>query len=206
MDTLVLNKDGEVLSLLPLSTIMWQTSIKLFVLNKIHVLEYYQNWEVHSPSTTLKVPSVVISKYFVRWPRNIKYSRANVMLRDKYFCQLCMEKFDLTNLTIDHVVPRSKGGKTTWTNVVTCCRRCNFHKGDDETIIPSKAPQKPTYYELVKARQDFTLSIRDGVWKNYINWPEEHLILRKPKQDQDPLDLDDDLEQHISKSIMRSRG
>ena len=206
MDTLVLNKDGEVLSFLPLSTIMWQTAIKLLVLEKIHVLEYYQNWEVHSPSTTLKVPSVVISKFFVRWPRNVKYSRANVMLRDKYFCQFCKEKFQLADLTIDHVVPKSKGGKTSWTNVVTSCRRCNFHKGDDETVVPDFMPKKPSYYDLVKCRQDFILPIRDEIWKNYITWPEEKFLVKKPKQDSDPLDLDDDLEKNISKSIIRSRG
>ena len=181
-DVLVLNKDGQPLSLVPLSTITWQEAIRLIVTDKVRILKYYSDWEVRSPSTTMQVPSVIIVKTFVNQSKkNVKYSRSNVFLRDDHVCQFCGVAPGLQKLSIDHVLPRSKGGKTSWYNVITACKACNSNKGNDETIVPNKKPHKPTYWELANKRRSRPLVIRDESWKGFLQWDEDHLILKTPQ-------------------------
>lgn len=177
-DVLVLNADGQPLSVVPLSTITWQEAIRLVVTDKVRVLKYYDDWEVHSPSTTMKVPSVVITATYVKWNRKVKYSRSNVFLRDEYACQLCGATPGVRLLSLDHVLPRSKGGKTSWYNVVTACKMCNSHKGNDASVKPKKDPHKPTYWELAAKRKTRPLVIRDEYWKGFLGWDEDHLIYK----------------------------
>ena len=176
-DTLILNKDGQPLSLMPLSVVPWQTAIRLLTLDKVRVLKDHDDWVVRSPSTELAVPSVVLTTTYIKWNRNVKYNRTNVLLRDKFTCQYCMKKFPVHNLTIDHVIPRSHGGKTSWKNVTTACKTCNFNKGNDASIIPKKTPHRPSYYELVARRRKFPVKIRDEFWKGFIDWPEDLITL-----------------------------
>ena len=125
-DTLLLNADYKPLSLSPLSTLTWQESIKLIWLDKINVVEWHDNWEVHSPSRTMKVPSVIAVREYVQQDREgINFSRRNVFIRDHYTCQYCLHPFNSKELTLDHVIPRSKGGKSGWDNMVTACKKCN---------------------------------------------------------------------------------
>lgn len=181
-DVLVLNKDGQPLSLVPLSTITWQDAIRLVVTDKVRVLKYYDNWEVHSPTTTMQVPSVIIVNTFVNQnKKNVKYSRSNVFLRDDHICQFCGSAPGLQKLSIDHVLPRSKGGKTSWYNVITACKACNSSKGNDETIVPFKKPHKPTYWELANKRKHRPLVIKDEYWKGFLGWDEDHLIFTPPQ-------------------------
>ena len=74
----------------------------------------------------MKLPSVVSLKTYIRPSRRPAFTRFNVFLRDEFECQYCGDPNDLT---FDHVVPRSKGGRTTWENVVTACSPCNLTKG-----------------------------------------------------------------------------
>lgn len=173
MDTLVLNADGLPLSLLPLSLLTWQDSIRLSFLEKVKILHSYENWAVHSPSMEMKVPSVVITADYLKWHRQIKYSRNNIYLRDNYTCQLCGCKPGVSGLSLDHVVPKSKGGKTGWLNITTVCKPCNSRKGNNETIRPQRLPHVPTYHELVQNKKQFPLKIYDRNWLNYLDWPEE---------------------------------
>ena len=116
-DTLLLNADGAPLSITPLSTLTWQESIKLIWLDKINVLEWHEDWQVHSPNHTLTVPSVIaIREYVPQANGGINFTRSNVFIRDKYTCQYCLDVFSPKELTLDHVVPKSKGGKTNWEN------------------------------------------------------------------------------------------
>jgi len=180
-DVLVLNRDGTPLSLVPLSTIPWQDAIRLVVTNKVRVLKYYDDWEVHSPSTTMQVPSVIIVNTFVKQnKKSVKYSRSNIFLRDDYVCQFCGESPNVKLLSLDHVLPRSKGGKTSWYNVITACKACNSHKGNDESITPIKKPHKPTYWELAAKRKNRPLRIRDRYWKGFLGWDEDRLIYTPP--------------------------
>lgn len=183
MDTLLLNADGTPLSHVPLSVVTWQVAMRLVFLEKVRVLKEYDYWTVRSQHLELKVPSIVIMTEQVKWSKHLKYSRSNVYLRDDFTCQLqttrrCREvggKVKLAELTLDHVVPRSQGGKTNWTNVCTSCKDCNSEKGNDGSIVPKKMPKKPSYYEILNKRKTLPIHIRDEEWKFYIDWP-EHLV------------------------------
>ena len=82
--TLILNANWQPLSWLPLSVIDWQQAIKLQFMDKIKIIEYYDNWEVHSPSMTLKVPALAVTKDFHAFKRGVRFSRTNMYLRDLY--------------------------------------------------------------------------------------------------------------------------
>lgn len=172
MDTLILNKDGMPLSVVPLSVVSWQTAIRLLFLDKAKVMKEHEEWTVRSPSTEIHVPSVMITTDYIKWNRHVKYSKVNVFLRDRFTCQYCKKVFDARDLTIDHVLPRSKGGKTNWNNVVSACMVCNTKKGNDSRIRPKKKPHKPSYYELIAMRKHFPVKIRDEYWRNFIDWPD----------------------------------
>ena len=188
-DTLHLNADGQPLSLLPLSTITWQDAMRLIYLDKARILKEYDFWTIRSQHLTMKVPSIIISTEQIKYAKHLKYSRGNIYLRDDFTCQLqstwrCKEakgkvRHDL--LTLDHVVPRSHGGKTNWVNCCTSCKECNSEKGNDASILPKKKPWKPSYFEILSKRKKFPLHIRDEEWRFYIDWPEDMIkVLPQP--------------------------
>lgn len=85
---------------------------------------------VHTIQRTIRVPRVIILQVYDRFPRvNVRFSRQNIYLRDKSTCQYCGKKFQRADLNLDHVIPRSRGGRTTWENIVCSCVACNLHKG-----------------------------------------------------------------------------
>lgn len=187
MDTLILNADGTPLSMVPLSVIPWQDALRQMYLDKVKILKSYDNWKVRSQYLEINVPSIAIMTKQVKWNKSLKYSRNNVYLRDDFTCQLqttwrCKEargKVNLTELTLDHVVPRSLGGKTSWVNVCTSCKTCNSDKGSDHRIVPKKMPHKPTYYEILAKRKTLPIHLREEEWKFYIDWP-DHLVKISP--------------------------
>lgn len=173
-DTLLLNANGSPLSVTPLSTLTWQESIKLIWLDKINVLEWHDEWEVHSVNHTLQVPSVVSVKEYVPQTGTVNFTRNNIFIRDKWSCQYCHTQFKNSELTLDHVIPKSKGGKTTWENIVTACKKCNHSKGNKTHILPKKMPSKPNFYQLYN-NKNFMIHIRYEIWLKYLNWPEEYV-------------------------------
>ena len=85
----------------------------------------------------VRVPRVVLLSTYDRFPkRTVRFSRLNIMLRDRHTCQYCGKRLVRSKLNIDHVVPRSRGGQTTWENVVTSCHECNRRKGG---LLPAEA-------------------------------------------------------------------
>ena len=155
--------------------------MRLMFTGKVNVLKEYDDWVVRSQKVEWKVPSIVMMVEQKKWNKGLKYSRSNVFLRDDHTCQLqntwrCKElhgKVKLQDLTLDHVVPRSHGGKTNWLNVCTSCKACNSDKGNDHTILPKKAPHKPTYFEILSKRKKMPIYIRDPEWAYYVDWPED---------------------------------
>jgi 5-methylcytosine-specific restriction endonuclease McrA len=131
----------------PHQSISWQEAVTLVFLKKADVLEEYEA-TVSSPSMTIQLPAVLrLKKQVVRMKKDVKFSRVNVYQRDSYTCQYCCNKKPASQLNYDHVIPRSRGGKTVWENIVTSCVKCNLHK-DNRT--PEEAgmrllrkPQKP---------------------------------------------------------------
>lgn len=181
-DVLILNADGRPLSENPLSVIPWTKAVQQVFLDKVKVIKEYDDWVIHSQHMEMKVPSIVIRTNQVKWSKQLKYSRGNVYLRDDHTCQLqitgkCRDAkgrgHKVQDLTIDHVLPSSKGGKTDWKNVCTACKACNSEKGNDESIVPRKKPHVPTYYEILAKRRNMPMHIRDVEWKHYIDWPED---------------------------------
>lgn len=113
----------------PLSVIDWRRAVVMLFLEKIEPLAHYDRF-IRGINRTLRLPAVVrlLRRVAVR-PTVVRFSRANVYARDRHTCQYCGVKLSADRLTYDHVVPKRFGGKRNWTNIVTCCVRCNRAKG-----------------------------------------------------------------------------
>lgn len=167
-DTLVLNADGLPISYLPLSAIQWREAITYLWLDKVHVLEWYDDWVVRSASWETRVPAVIMMKDMMRRRRMPRFSKYNVFLRDTFHCQYCLTQFPRSQLTLDHVLPLSKGGTTSWENIVTACSPCNAKKGNSLTPKPKINPYQPDYFELVSKRKQLDFDIRHPSWEAFL--------------------------------------
>lgn len=167
-DTLVLNADGQLISYLPPSTINWKEAITYLWLEKVNVLEWYDDWVVRSSSWETRVPAVIMLKEMQRRKAKPRFSRYNVHLRDMFTCQYCQLQLPQSKLTMDHVLPISKGGKTNWENIVSACNPCNGKKGNNERIRPKILPYQPDYYELVAKRKQLDFEIRHPSWETWL--------------------------------------
>jgi len=177
-DTLLLNHDGTPLSMLPPSVIDWQTAIKLVFLNKVIVVKEYDDWQVHSQRLAMPVPSIVMTKRYVKPKHRVQLSRKMIYLRDNYTCQYCGEQFSGKDLTLDHVKPKSLGGGGGWNNLVTCCGTCNWLKGA-KVLAPMTEPREPSYWQMVKHAKTQPYHMRDPAWAQYLGYdtpPEKHAV------------------------------
>lgn len=168
MSTLILNKDAQPLSMLPLSTIGWQEAIRYLVSEKATVLEWYDDWIVHSARWQTAVPAVMILKEYHKKKNVMRFSKNNIFLRDEYVCQYCNTNVTIKNATLDHVLPLSHGGKNTWENCVCACSKCNINKGNNKKIVPKSKPVKPTYYQLVDKKRKLKWDIKHPSWAYYL--------------------------------------
>lgn len=167
--TLLLAPDYQPVSFLPLSTISWQLAIKLFFLDKVSVLEWHDDWVVHSAKLDMRVPAVIVAKRgFKRSKGKLRFSRQNLYLRDVYTCQYCEDTITGKELTLDHVIPISQGGKTTWENSVTACKTCNMSKGSSTNWKPIKNPVQPDYWGMVNNIRNIPMTIHHASWQKYI--------------------------------------
>ena len=166
-DTLLLNACGNPISSFPVSTIRWQRAVKFHFLNKVDILESYEDWQINSPSFSMHVPATVITRDYYRPKHNVCFNRYNLALRDEFKCQYCGEQYRYDNLTIDHVIPRSQGGITVWTNCVIACKRCNIAKGST-LLAPRRKPAQPDYYRMAALRSRFPFSVRHCSWLDYL--------------------------------------
>ena len=166
-DTLVLNADGQPVSMLPPSTIEWKEAITYIWLEKVNVLEWYDDWIVSSATWETKVPAVIMLKDMYRRRRTPRFSKYNCHLRDMFVCQYCNSKFSSKLLTLDHVHPISLGGKTSWDNIVSACGPCNSQKSN-KLIKPKKMPYQPSYYELANNRKKLDFSIKHPSWAMWL--------------------------------------
>jgi 5-methylcytosine-specific restriction endonuclease McrA len=138
---LVLNATFE-----PINVCTVRRAVVLLLKEKAEVLEH-GDYSLHSGSTTLQRPVVIRLVSYVRVPRDThrrKITRRAVFARDDWTCQYCGAR---SNLTVDHVIPRSKGGGSTWDNIVASCAPCNRRKGDSlpdkAGMFPKRAPRTP---------------------------------------------------------------
>lgn len=169
--TLLLNTDGSPVSMLPISTLNWQDAIKYMVLQKATVLEWYDNWIVHSQKWSTAVPAVMILTEYQKKKTAVRYSKSNVFLRDEYTCQYCGDDVSKKTATLDHILPTSHGGRSTWENTTTACGPCNAEKGNDKRIVPKNKPYKPNYFQLVEKRKRLGFNgLAHPAWKNYLEY------------------------------------
>ena len=127
---------------------------------------------LHTPHFQMMLPQVIVLQGYNRMPpRTVKFNRRNIFQRDQYTCQYCGCQPRDTELTIDHVLPRSRGGRTTWENVVLACVRCNTTKGNrlpcECNMHPQRPPRKPTWLQTL-ARLDHAEDNR-SVWQKFVD-------------------------------------
>jgi len=163
-DVLVLNATYE-----PLNVISVKRAVVLLLKEKAELVEAARA-KLRSENFSLPVPLVIRLVYFVRIPRRISLpvTRRGVLSRDHYTCQYCGIMPPRKNLTVDHVLPRSRGGKSTWENVVTACEKCNGRKGNrtpaEANMKLLSEPRRPRYIAIA------TLSSAEAraAWSKYV--------------------------------------
>ena len=170
---LVLNADYRPLSYYPLSLWTWQDAIKAAFLDRVDILAEYDQ-EVHSPTTTLRIPSVVVLRDYVKPRKTVAFTRFNLFLRDEFCCQYCGQRAELT---FDHVVPRAAGGVTSWENVVAACSPCNLRKGSKSLrqagLHLNKPPRRPGAEELRNVGRKFPPGYLHESWMDFLYWDAE---------------------------------
>lgn len=170
---LVLNADYRPLSYYPLSLWPWQEAVKAVVLDRVDIVAEYEQ-VVRSPSVEIRIPSVVVLKEYVRPQKQVAFTRFNLFLRDEFRCQYCGARGELT---FDHVVPRARGGRTSWENVVAACARCNLRKGarslrqSGMTLL--RPPRRPSHEELMNVGRKFPPNHLHETWIDFLYWDAE---------------------------------
>ncbi|WP_296762076.1 HNH endonuclease [Sediminimonas sp.] len=170
---LVLNADYRPLSYYPLSLWPWQEAIKAVWLDRVDIVAEYEQ-EVCSPSTRIRIPSVVVLRDYVKPRKRVAFTRFNLFLRDEFRCQYCGSR---DNLTFDHVVPRAAGGTTTWENVVAACAPCNLRKGARSLrrsgLHLRKTPRAPGAEEMRNMGRRFPPNYLHESWIDFLYWDAE---------------------------------
>jgi 5-methylcytosine-specific restriction endonuclease McrA len=173
---LVLNADFRPLSYFPLSIWSWQDAVKAVFLDRVSVISEYERM-IHSPSFEMRLPSVIALKEYVPAARRPAFTRFNVFLRDRFTCQYCNGDFATNELTFDHVVPKSRGGRTSWSNVVTACSPCNLLKGNhllrETTLALRHAPEEPSTQLLQENGRAFPPGYLHESWRDFLYWDSE---------------------------------
>lgn len=173
---LVLNADYQPLSYYPLSLWSWQDAIKAIFRGSVVVVSEYER-VIRSPTHEIKLPSVLALKDYVPAVQSPAFTRFNVFLRDEWECQYCGHTFRTQELTFDHVIPRSRGGRTTWDNIVTACQACNLRKGSKMPrqcgMIPKSAPKQPAMMELQAKGRKYPPNFLHQSWGDFLYWDTE---------------------------------
>jgi 5-methylcytosine-specific restriction endonuclease McrA len=173
---LVLNADFRPLSYFPLSLWCWQDTAKAVFLDRVNVLSEYDR-VVHSPTVEFRLPSVIALKDYVSVQQRPAFTRFNVFLRDRFTCQYCGKRHRTEDLTFDHVIPISRGGRTVWSNVVAACAPCNLQKGNrlpgQGGMKPLTAPAQPTTWQLQQNGRAFPPNFLHESWHDFLYWDSE---------------------------------
>lgn len=143
----------------------------VLMLKGVAQAEEINHTKVHSASRSLEVPSVIRLLAYRHIPQQTRaLSRKNILLRDRNTCQFCRRILPAGELTLDHVVPRSRGGRSSWENLVACCYQCNNRKGDRTPEEAGLAlARRPRPFTLHTSRQLMRLiGNKDEKWRKYL--------------------------------------
>ncbi len=163
---LILNRNYQ-----PVNVTHWRRAMTMLYIGAVKALdrEYrlfdFDDWQalsaayndedaVRTTNRRIVIPRIVVLQAYDRLPRaRVRFSRHNIFARDDHTCQYCAGRFARLDLNLDHVLPRSQGGKTNWENVVTSCIACNSRKGgrtpEQAGMKLVRAARKPTWAEIV---------------------------------------------------------
>ena len=170
---LVLNADYRPLSYFPLSLWSWQDAVKAAYLERVDIVAEYSD-VVHSPSIEIRMPSVIVLRDYVQPRKTTAFTRFNLFLRDEFTCQYCGSHGDMT---FDHVIPRCRGGRTTWENVVASCGPCNLRKGSrslrDSGMRLRRCAVQPSTAQLMNAGRKFPPNYLHESWTDFLYWDAE---------------------------------
>jgi len=169
---LVLNADYAPVSFFPLSVWSFERTLRNVLKGRVTVVETYDT-VLRSPTFEYVPPSVVSLNTYVKRPNKVRFTRMNVFLRDKFTCQYCGNEKKVSQLTFDHVVPRSHGGKTSWENIVSCCAKCNTLKADRRDMKPKTKPKQPQVLNMKSLRNKYSTSEFNQTWVDYLYWESE---------------------------------
>lgn len=167
--TLLLNATFE-----PLKVVHWQKAVTLWCQGKVEIIAVHDR-EVRAVSFSFRMPSVIRLLRYVRIKKRFDYvpfSRANIYARDSFTCQYCAEAFATQELTFDHVIPVSQGGRKDWENIVTCCVSCNRRKGgrtpEEARMHLVRIPRRPDSAPAIR----ITIGLRQAPesWRDYLYW------------------------------------
>lgn len=165
-------------SFYPIKVVPWQKAIVLVLTGRAETIDLYENKTIRTVHDFYQLPRILKLHSRHRGHFQVKFSRENVFLRDAYTCQYCNRKFQVEQLTFDHVIPLSRGGETSWENIVTCCRKCNCAKGNKflqefhlKLHVPPRAPKWSPQIVLKLKRDDP---------KEWFNWIGAGLDLINP--------------------------
>ena len=152
----------------PLEIVDAVEALVLCLIGKAYAIESYEE-QIRSVKESFSLPAVIVLTRYVKYKfTTIACNRKNVIWRDRSQCQYCANFFEGQVLTIDHVIPRSKGGKNTWVNLVAACKKCNQKKGDrnpaDAGMLLIRPPKKPKTSPLMRTGK-FSVN---SLWKNYL--------------------------------------
>mgnify|MGYP000508892215 CR=1 FL=1 len=180
---LELNADFRPLRYYPLSLMTWKDIMFLIVkgettgIERIQVLEEYDDVVVHTAHRDIKLPSVVAHKEYLKPPKQAAFNKFNVFLRDDFTCQYTGEKCRPEDLSFDHVVPEGQGGKTTWDNIVTATTIVNQYKAcrtpKEAGLHLRRNPTAPTYHELIERGKKYPPRYLHETWMDYLYWNSE---------------------------------
>jgi 5-methylcytosine-specific restriction endonuclease McrA len=152
----------------PIEVIDAIEALVMCIIGKAIVLETYEE-KISSPSISFELPAVIVLKTIVKFKfTTVSCNRLNIVWRDNNQCQYCANYFPLDKLTMDHVMPKSRGGKNVWENLVAACKKCNQRKGSKTTkesgMHPLKRPRKPKANIL----RTISKSQISDLWKDYL--------------------------------------
>jgi 5-methylcytosine-specific restriction endonuclease McrA len=126
---------------------------------------------IKSAKVDLIVPEVIVLPNYIRKPhhgKRLRYSRMSIFRRDNFTCQYCGIEFKRNELTVDHIVPKSKGGRSTWLNIVTACKPCNWKKADrtpeEAKMLILNSPKIPTWRDSV----DLPTGLKKEIWDSFL--------------------------------------
>lgn len=163
---LVLNASYEFLNITSI-----KRAVKLLYKEKAEVVEEVAGKSIGSARTEIGFPSIIRMLYYIKRPfKEVPLTRKNILIRDKHVCQYCGR----TGETVDHVVPRSRGGANTWTNCVCACGECNRRKNNrtpsEAKMQLARAPRKPSHLPWLRLRK----TTAHRTWARYLFWGNEN--------------------------------